>query len=395
VGHRLGRDRRETKPHDSPGPPYENRAEQPAASPGPFFQRRAGISLLEIMFSIGIVGIGLIGVAALIPLAHHKAAQGIQEDRKTLFGKRAFREFRVRGMDRPGSSLSPRWFWTTPRGQQPYDGLENLIRRVYCLDPMMVAAALGQGNNLYTFPAATQTRPADWMVPRLNLVHSPAELSSAQPVQMTLAQAQEVFALRDDLTMQRSANQDQPPWLGYLSRTSGGRRIATKMLAGGGYSWMATLVPQPLDVGDEYTLSVVIIRGRNLTLPIPEEVTAQVVSAGSMMVGMVKDLRLRQLAPTVTPSEDDFGLDKLRQGDWIALMQGDYPNPQMLKWYRVTAVDQPDNSGDRIATLDGPDWNVNLNFPLYAIYLRGVVAVYDKTIRLHDSTVYTQDLPPI
>ena len=131
----------------------------------------------------------------------------------------------------------------------------------------------------------------------------------------------------------------------------------------------------------------------------PEELTAQVVPDTSMMVGLVKDVRLKQ----ATQSVGEFGLTQLREGDWIALGQTIPPFPpvyplprQVLKWYRVTVVDQPDNSGDQVVTLDGPDWNVNFSQPLYAIYLRGVVAVYEKTIRLQDSDVYTQqDLPSI
>ena len=182
--------------------------------PGAVRRRRPGISLLEIMWSIGIVGIGLIGVAALIPLAHHKAAQGIQEDRKTLFGKRAFREFRVRGMDRPGSISLPLWFWDRPDGQQPFDNQGRLVRQVYCLDPTMVAVAREQGSSLFAFPAGPQ---CPWTVPRLTLLHSPPRMPGVQPPTMTLAQAQEVFALRDDLVMQRSADQNRPAWLGYLA----------------------------------------------------------------------------------------------------------------------------------------------------------------------------------
>ena len=59
------------------------------------------------MISIGVVGIGLIGVASLIPLAHYKAAQGIRDDRKSMMGRRAFREFRIRDFDRPGDMSNP------------------------------------------------------------------------------------------------------------------------------------------------------------------------------------------------------------------------------------------------------------------------------------------------
>ena len=49
-----------------------------------------------------------------------------------------------------------------------------------------------------------------------------------------------------------------------------------------------------------------------------------------------------------------------------------------------------DNDWDqnRRLTLSGPDWNVNPTEPLRLIYLRGVETVYEKTVRLKDSSLY-------
>lgn len=371
-------------------------------------RRRLGISLLEIMISIGIVGIGLIGVAALIPLAHHKAAQGVQEDRKSLFGKRAFREFRVRGMDRPGTISSPAWFCNSLDGGQqqlfnPQTG--RPIRRAYCLDPLLVAARDQQNRpGLFLFPAPPAGKNfGPWNILRLTLLPSPSGLSSQGF--MTLTQAQEVFTLRDDLVLPQSTDQNVPSQLGYLSLKVGGRNVSTKMLSGGTYSWLATLVPDPLDLTDAYALSIVVFQGRNLLAPIPEEITAQVVPELSMVSGLVKDVTLKQLTPPITPPDGDFGLKQLRAGDWILLGQELPASPplrplpvQLLKWYRVVTVDQTDDTDEMVrhATLDGPDWNVDLvrGPPLFAVYLRGVVAVYEKTVRLHESTLYAQDMPP-
>ena len=70
---------------------------------------RSGVTLLEIMISIGVVGIGLIGVASLIPLAHFKAAEGVREERKALFGKRALRDFYAYEFDHVGTIHRPHW----------------------------------------------------------------------------------------------------------------------------------------------------------------------------------------------------------------------------------------------------------------------------------------------
>ncbi len=366
--------------------------------------QRRGISLLEIMISIGIVGIGLIGVAALIPLAHHKAAQGVQEDRKSLFGKRDFREFRVRRMDRPGTLRSPAWYCDSPDGGQPqFDSQTGrLIRRAYCLDPLLVAARHEQNQPaLFMFPAPPAGKNSGpWNILRLTLLPSPEGVPSPQGT-MTLSQAQEVFTLRDDLVLPQSNNQNLPSQVGYLSLKVGGRMVSTKMISGGSYSWLATLVPDPLDLTDAYTLSIVVFQGRNLLSPVPEEITAQVDPKYSMVNGLIKDVTLQQLTPTI----GEFGLKQLRAGDWILLGQEFPASPparplplQLLKWYRVVTVDESEDTDQlvRHATLDGPDWNVDFikGPPLYAVYLRGVVAVYEKTVRLYESSSYAQDVPP-
>ena len=67
------RDRHMSGGHISPRGPQGRRA-VPAA--GAEVRLRAGISLLEVTFSIGVVMIGLIGIAALIPVAGSQARQG-------------------------------------------------------------------------------------------------------------------------------------------------------------------------------------------------------------------------------------------------------------------------------------------------------------------------------
>ena len=49
---------------------------------------RAGISLLEVMFSIGVVMIGLVGIAALLPVAGAQANKGAVADASARHGAR-------------------------------------------------------------------------------------------------------------------------------------------------------------------------------------------------------------------------------------------------------------------------------------------------------------------
>ena len=48
---------------------------------------RAGISLLEVMFSIGVVMIGLLGIAALLPVAGMQARKGAVADAAARLGR--------------------------------------------------------------------------------------------------------------------------------------------------------------------------------------------------------------------------------------------------------------------------------------------------------------------
>ena len=67
---------------------------------------RRGVSLLEVTFSIGVVVIGLVGIAALLPLGGALASKGAIADSAAQLGANAAREFSARGMAIPSN-----WRW--------------------------------------------------------------------------------------------------------------------------------------------------------------------------------------------------------------------------------------------------------------------------------------------
>ena len=408
---------------------------------------RRGITLLEVLISIGVVGIGLLGVASLIPLAHYKATQGIEEDRKSQFGKRAFRDFFVLGMDRPGTVqtqkevnqgfvplsspvLNPFWTYAPLPGVNPYEAIFNLntgkvLRKTYCIDPLYVSSvgANGEAYRLNArFPSDTSALPSDIansMPLRLTLLSRRPEdyrlqLNLAQRTAynnyllagngpnllMSLPQAEQVFRLQDDVVIEAPQNPNDIARQSYLDN-------GMKGYAGGAYSWMATLVPDDLTTGigtpttNMFTLSVVVFHQRSLAQFPRQEVIAQVVNLQgangqvlppavpdeplSTLAGTTKELVIQQL-PFPNHTDGDASVRDIRAGGWVALLQA---GTNYLKWYRVQAVDQPDNELDttRALTLVGPDWhslvpNPASPPPLLAIFVKNVVAVYDKTVEL-------------
>lgn len=360
-----------------------------------------GISLLEVMISIGVVGIGLIGVAALIPLAHYKAAQGIREDRKALTGRRAFREFRIRDLDRPGDmsnpadSPNPYYYW--PSSGNPFaiynPGDGKLVRQAYCLDPLYIASAAASGSSVNVTSLPSNGPVA---IPRMTLlssrpddlrrkINNPQQVNQIllnNPPVMTLPQAEEIFLLRDELVFDQPEDATQPPFQRYIENN---KRYAT-----GSYSWMATLVPDPYTTTDAYSLSVVVFYRRNLTMDVPQEIMVEAAFLGSNLA----DVKEIGIAQNNLPMNKEASVRDIKNGDWIALMQQPVPNaPQsvILKWYRVLAADELDDEADltRELSLSGPDWTVRSPQPVYALYIRDIVGVFEKTVRLHDSSMYS------
>jgi len=116
------------------------------------------------------------------------------------------------------------------------------------------------------------------------------------------------------------------------------------------------------------------------------------VNPASFQLGLA-DVKNIQIAQKNQPLNKAASVQDIKTGDWIALMQQQIPNdPQSttLKWYRVLAADELDGEADltRELSLSGPDWNIQSAQPIYALFMRDIVAVFEKTVRLYDSSMY-------
>ena len=220
-------------------------------------------------------------------------------------------------------------------------------------------------------------------------------------------QADQIFQGRDDLVFDLPADRTLGPVQNFsLTSTSAPLRRNTN-----GYtSWMATVVPRLDRVGnptDEYTLSIVVFNRRVIDPVTTDEnrSSERVVLVSSFYSGAPAvgggDLQL------VTRRNNKEDLE-LRSGDWILLSGTKETSSggavQVHQWYRVVNVgeeptfDTTNSVWLRDATLIGPDWDVGHLMPLpnpnnafttQVTIVRGVVAVFEKTIRLETTSLWT------
>ncbi len=388
----------------------------------PAGRRRRGLTLMEVMFAIGVVMIGMLGIAVLVPIAGKAAKDGASYDRAARVGLNAVREFHLREMGRPENWLFPDY---TAAGRP------NARTVAFCIDPRFVAVnnqlnmAAGDPRRFFPYSIAANM-PA---MRRISLRRWSPNLPNSSLMDLSLAN--EIFMGNDDLLIDAPADPLLPAQQVYYSQNAAS---PDKRQTDGEFSWMATVSPR-IDkwapptgsAPDTYTLSIVVFQGRDSALAvdgiserwaiIPHTLQysgfyGDGLSGGD--VALVDKSLYSQLsggtavASSATPYQDLL----VKRGQWILLARnvvfGVNVYPQ-FSWYKVTEADpdelQSATSSEltgsppaglpiRHVTLFGQDWNPirspNAAEQTFAYIVPGVVAVYEKTIRLENSSLWTQ-----
>ncbi len=365
---------------------------------------RTGISLLEVVFSIGVVLIGLVGIAALLPLAGVQARKGLIADRAAQLGKCAVHDFYVRGMTQPRDW---RWYHPTQHRFVPFSPAPG---QSFCIDPLLIGVGAASDfavrnkfplNVMYDTVSGSNSML--WM-PRCTLAPS---LAAGPNTWMSILQAKQIFVSQDDLAFTLPKDRTLGPVQNF-GTTNDKRQIQAH------YSWLATVVPKLNREGmptNEYTLSIVVFHKRVLDQNLVREdaVGERVVSVAAFYNGAPAmgggDMLLA--ARPGRPADDL----ELRQGQWVMLSGEKATNTtpprlvQIHRWYRVVATDEApvqqtlngNNVWVREVTLVGPDWDythTRYSLPYRPVGTqvtipRGVVAVYERTIRLETSSLWT------
>lgn len=179
-------------------------------------KNRAGITLMEVLISIGILSVGLASVVALIPAGGNEARRALIADRRGVLAANAMADAISRGV------LNPAKWNNVPAA--PY--------RV-TVDPLGAAA--------FPFPPLPTTTPItlDGIAP------GPA--------------AEVVFRGEDDISYEQPADNNEPARPVYVA----GQRVTA-----GAFSWLATLLPAGAG-SNAYRLSIVVFHARQVPPSFP------------------------------------------------------------------------------------------------------------------------------
>jgi len=355
---------------------------------------RRGISLMEVLISMFVLTVGLLGVAALIPAGRHEIVEAAKLDNASMVGRAAFRDMQVRGFLNPAGWNTFPGLWTTvydpasdpakPFTAVHFNTVTNLVGNdpnaarfaAYVIDPL--GLSLPVTPYVAVFPSSHDLAAPLPVPPLVRIL--PFDTSTLTD-QRRYALFDSVFRSSFDQILEPNAkNADFPPSPKWFSGNS--RRMSE-----GNYSWIATVVSDPtrLATTTDVTVSVVVFYKRDLSRSGDEEAISRVqfpttpITSGS------------SITIDTLPTDADGKLRPIRPGQWIMLAGStpatSDPDPQVIqyanyRWYKVIAASPvPPGATNQQITIAGSDWNCS-PARTRAWLLPNIVNVYEKQMPL-------------
>ncbi|QDU93038.1 hypothetical protein [Lignipirellula cremea] len=338
---------------------------------------REGISLLEVIISIGVISIGLLGVLSVLPLAGRRVVQGSIEDGKSMQGQAWTDEFQTRGYADPNS-------WVTSAGAAlPPGGTPTPV----LIDPHHVAVRRALGTPV-DFPFTDRdndisTNEAPFSIPRISVRNS----LTGPPLDLMAANL--IFTSQNDLVFSQPADTKLPPVQEMYDAVISNRRMSA-----GHFSWMAMIVPLDSS-GKDWRLSVVVFHDRD------PDMSLDASPANDDGLKTLSNERVATVSnfmgnagigggPMEIRSTDKASV-KVKKGDWVLLSSGGAPT-SFHQWYRVADTDpDPVNTAGvftREVLLEGADWPSPGIGTTSMTMVKGVVGVYESTFRLETNSLF-------
>jgi hypothetical protein len=406
--------------------------------PSPLRIRR-GISLIEVLISMFVLLFGLMGVAAIFPVASHYVLEGDKRDRSAGLAQVAFEELKARKILRPETWLysdntflglspatDPAIFFVNPlTGDFSLNTTAGFqVGGTFVIDPLGTAAVGATANrDIFPFSAPLNPPLSGWLTV-FNTLNSPLKSGTRWPVRrLTLnvnpnlagapviipgETAKNTFTLRDDLAVVQPKAGDRPSiqrWQidnnGTPANPSDDTLLARDYL--GDYSWLATVVPAnteallglaPINnVRDAwYEVSTAVFYKREI---VPTATVGG--SAGSERLINGEFLNSSELAiydPGGVAGNVDTAVDGLKPGNWVAVMGvNNVTGAFLMKWYKVLAIDDETNNQvqllsktnpvtGRYVMVQGPPWPTSSYQNLGVAILPGIVDVYTRVMQM-------------
>ena len=329
----------------SPSPRPATRKRVPGV-PRPFSlssHPRRGVSLLEVLASIGVLSIGLLGLAALLPIGRYTISEAVKGDRAGDCGRAALRDIVVRRMLDSTT-------WTVPT-------IANQSQS-FLLDPIGCMASAPGMNPKFGGTA----------VPRITL-----------NTLNTVVLANQICMGADDLKFGMPEDMTPPQPVG---RPTMMLDASYKPVPNGDFSWFATVTPM-LNNPTRFTVSIVVCSKRVLNATSERAVTVsqfydQVTSGGSSVAPGGGSILLSRPITDI-PGDTPSGI-ALKENDWVALCNKN----GLCRWYRVASIGNYDPTiTNQYMTLVGPDWpNPAAGSDQLVALAQNVVGVYTTTVEL-------------
>lgn len=401
-----------------------------------------GVSLVEVIFSIGVIIIGILGVMTILPLAGRRAQDSVSMSVGAAMGDSLGAEILSKRWNQngqlriltPPNLASPAANPLNNAGVLSYDDVAvapftyttttfplsttaTLPIRPFCIDPMLIRAnatvtALGDqsGFNTIYFPYYKPTQnpaidPSITGAPQLAEVGGPAPLrrlirvgllrgpSAASPEpRSNLLSASEAFLVgerADDVRFTRPDDRALPAIISGDRATNlpGSTGFGTRF-GSGNYSWIATVVPE--QTRGYATLSVVIIRNRLRDFDMPTTFPATIPerNAAAERLAMVSSPTgfVGGAGGMVTITSSLNIVSRMLPGQWVMLSGFTGNQIPVHRWYRVAALaghvvdDEAAGTWSRELHLDGADWD--FSSPTFMTIVDGAVSVTNHFVRL-------------
>lgn len=381
---------------------------------------RAAVSLVEVIFAMGVILIGILGVMSILPLAGRRAQDSVSLSVGAAMGDSVASEI-----------LAHRWLKThrlrfikdanTLSSELGSDFRIDYTAPVspFCIDPLLTSTEGKVVANAYdtTFfpffnprhaPLLDPSSAGSLVLPNLPLrrmvrvgvlrnrieahPHPVDVMASANPL-LTPGEALQAVERRDDLLFVRPKDRTKSAFMSGNRLTSGVLDYAARFPSGE-FTWIATVNPER---GERYaTLSIVILRKRARMLDIPTGPSAAPIPEKNAISERIAIVTMSSgfsggAGGMTTIASNSNTVPRVRAGEWVMLSSFNNHTGDLMpvhRWYRIAAI-----AGDAVINtatgtwtrelhLDGPDWD--FANPTFVTLLDGVVSVTNHFVRLDE-----------